>query len=209
MKLKLRKCEFFVEKIKHLGHVVRPGTLEVDAARTAALEQVRYPQTQAHLRSFLVLCNVYRRFVPHYAKIAHPLNQLVKKGQPVQLEGFDEPCKGAFHNLKEAILAPPVLAVPKKDLPYSVDTDASEFQIGAALSQTQPDAQRKPIAFFSRTLAAAKRNYSVSEKECLAVIWAARTLRPYLYGEHFIVHTDHASLRWLRNVTDPSGRLIR
>ena len=71
--LKLRKCECFVEKIKYLGHVVRPGTL-----------------TQlTQLRSFLGLCNVYRRFVPHYAKIAHPLNQLLKKGQPVQLEGFD------------------------------------------------------------------------------------------------------------------------
>ena len=209
VKLKLRKCECFVEKIKYLGHVVRPGLLEVDAARTAALEQVRYPQTQTQLRSFLGLCNVHRRFVPHYAKIAHPLNQLLKKGQPAQLEGFDEPCKKAFHKLKGAILAPPVLALPKKDLPYSVDTDASDYQIGAALFQTHPDAQRKPIGFFSRTLAAAERNYSVSEKEFLAVIWAVQTLRPYLYGEHFIVHTDHASLRWVMNVTDPSGRLSR
>ncbi|CDF38512.1 unnamed protein product [Chondrus crispus] len=193
----------------YLGHVVRPGTLEVDAARTVALEQVRYPQTQTQLRSFLGLCNVYRRFVPHYAKIAHPLNQLLKKGQPVQLEGFDEPCEKAFHKLKDAILAPPVLVLPKENLPYSVETDASDYQIGAALFQTHPGAQRKPIEFFSRTLAAAERNYSVSEKECLAVIWAVQTLRPYLYGEHFIVHTDHASLRWLMNVTDPSGRLIR
>ncbi|CDF40047.1 unnamed protein product [Chondrus crispus] len=142
--------------------------------------------------NFLGLCNVYRKFVPHYAKIAHPLNQLLKKGQPVQLEGFDEPCKKAFHKLQDAILGPPVLALPKKNLPYSVDADASDYQIGAALFQTHPDAQSKPIGFFSRTLAAAERNYSVSEKECLAVIWAVQTLRPYLYGEHFIVHTDHA-----------------
>ena len=114
----------------------------------------------------------------------------------------------SFYKLKEAILAPPVLALPKKDLPYSVDTDASDYQIGAVLFQTHPDAQRKPTGFFSRTLAAAERNYSVTEKECLAVIWAVQTLRPYLYGERFIVHTDHASLRWFMNVTDPSGRLI-
>ena len=79
VKLKLRKCEIFVERIKYLGHVVRPGTLETDAARTSALEQVRYPQTETQLRSFLGLCNVYRRFAPHYAKIAHPPNQLLKK----------------------------------------------------------------------------------------------------------------------------------
>ena len=114
VKLKLRKCEIFVENIKYLGHVVRPGSLEIDAARIAALEQVKYPQTQTKLRSFLGLCNVYRRFVPHYAKIAHPLNQLLKKGQPVQLEGFDESCKKAFHKLKKAILAPPVLVLPKR-----------------------------------------------------------------------------------------------
>ena len=114
MKLKLRKCEFFVEKIKYLGHVVRPGTLEVDAERTTSLEHVRYPQTQTQLRSFLGLRSVYRRFVLHYAKMAHPLNQLLKKGQRVQFEGFDELCKKAFHKLEEAILAPPVLALPKK-----------------------------------------------------------------------------------------------
>ncbi|CDF35613.1 unnamed protein product [Chondrus crispus] len=184
-----------------------PATFQ--RAMDIVLSPFRWKCCLTQLRSFLGLCNVYRRFVPHYAKIAHPLNQLLKKGQPVQLEGFDEPCKKAFHKLKDAILAPPVLALPKKDLPYSVDTDARDYQIGAALFQTHPDAQRKPIGFFSRTLAAAERNYSVSEKECLAEIWAVQTLRPYLYGEHFIVHTDHASLRSLMNVTDPSGRLIR
>ena len=113
---------------------------------------------------------MYRRFVRHYAKIAHPLNQLLKKGQPVQLEGLDEPCEKAFQKLKDAILTPPVLALPKKDLPYSGDTHAGDFPIGAALFQTHPDAERKPIGFFSITLAAAEMNCSVSEKECLAVI---------------------------------------
>ena len=209
VKLKLRKCEFFVEKIKYLAHVVRPGTLEIDAARTAALEQVRYPQTQTQLRSFLGLCNVYRQFVPHYAKITHPPSQLLKKGQQVQLEGFDKPCKKASYKLKDSILAPSGLALPKKDLPYSVDTDASDYQIGAALFRTHSDAQRKLIRFFCRTLAPAERNISVSEKDCLAVIWAVQTLRPYLYGDLFILHTDHASLRWLVNLMDPSVRLIR
>ena len=92
--------------------------------------------------------------------------------------------------LKGAIWAPPVLAFPKKNLPYSVDTDASDYQIRAALFQTHPDAKRKTIHFCSRTLAAAERGYFVSEKEYLAVIWAFQTLRPYLYGEHFIMHAD-------------------
>ena len=86
VKLKLHKCECFVEKIKYLVHVVRTGTLEVDAARTTALEQVRYPQTQTQLGSFLGLCNVYRQFVPHYAKNAHLLNQLLKKDNRTSLK---------------------------------------------------------------------------------------------------------------------------
>lgn len=209
VKLKLRKCEFFVERIRYLGHVVRPGTIEVDQARVEALRKVKHPTTQTQLRSFLGLCNVYRRFVPHYAKLAHPLNQLLKKGMPVHLGPLDEKCQEAFTVLRDSILSPPVLALPKIGLPYSVDTDASNYQIGAALFQTHEEGSRQPIGFFSRSLSAPERNYSVSEKECLAVIWALKTLRPYLYGEHFVVHTDHASLRWLMNVSDPSGRLIR
>lgn len=209
VKLKLRKCEFFVERIKYLGHIVRPGTIEIDLARMSALKEMGHPQNQTQLRSFLGMCNVYRRFFPGYARIAHPLDKLLKKGQPVLLKPFDEACATAFETLKSSVLSPPILALPKQGLHYSLDTDVSDYQIGEALFKTHPDGFRKPIGFFSRTLAAAERNYSVSEKECLAVVWAVQTLRPYLYGEHFLVHTDHSSLRWLLNVTDQSGRLIR
>ncbi|CDF40678.1 unnamed protein product [Chondrus crispus] len=187
------------------GFTNAPATFQ--RAMVIFLSPFRWKSCVVYLDDIIYL-QPLRKFVPQYAKIAHLLNQLLKKGQPVQIAEFNEPCNAAFHELKDAILAPPGLALPRKGLPYSVDTDASDYHIGAALFQTHRDAQRKPIGFFSRTLAAAERNYSVSEKECLAVIWAVQTLRPYLYGEHFIVHTDHSSLRWLMNVTDSSGSLI-
>ena len=82
---------------------------------------------------------------------------------------------------------------PKMGLPYSVDMDASDHQVGAALLQAYPDGSRKPIGYWSRSLITAEKNYSTSERECPAVVWALATLRPYLQGEDFIVHSDQAA----------------
>ena len=206
--LKLAKCEFFTNTVKYLGHIIRPGTLSIDEIVTKSIREIALPTNQTELRSFLGLCNVYRRFVRNFTQIAAPLNELLKKGKPVQLEPFNKLEVEAFEGLKSAISNPPILALPKPGLPYSVDTDASDVQIGAALFQ-EHDNVRKPIGFWSRTLHAAERNYSTSEKECLAVVWGITTLRPYLQMEQFTVHTDHSSLRWLMEINDPSGRLMR
>ena len=207
--LKFSKCELFTDTVKYLGHIIKPGTLSVDTIATKALTGAQHPRTQTELRSFLGLCNVYRRFVPGFAKLATPLNKLLRKGQPEQLEVFSESEAEAFKALISAVTAPPILALPKPGLPYSVDTDASNSQVGAALFQTQPDGERQPVGYWSRTLNSAELNYSTTEKECLAVVWALGTLRPYLQGESFIVHSDQASLRWLLEVSEPSGRLMR
>ena len=101
------------------------------------------------------------------------------------------------------------MALPRLGLPYSIYTDASKGQIGCALYQTDEEGIRKPIGFWSRTLTSSERNYSTPEQECLAVIYAVKICRPYLQGEHFTVHTDQASLRWLFSIADASGRLLR
>ena len=208
--LKLAKCRFFTDTVKYLGHVIRPGTLEVDEVATAALTKAKPPKTQTELRSFLGLCNVYRRFVPNYSHVAAPLNAFLKKGQPARLpQDLGEEATNAFDELVKRIIAPPVLALPREGLPYEFDTDASDYQVGAALFQVHPYGERKPIGFWSRSLLPAEKNYSTTEKECLTVVWALRTLRPYLQGEKFTVHSDQASWRWLLTIAEPSGRLMR
>ena len=117
--------------------------------------------------------------------------------------------KKAFTQLIDAVLSPAVLALPVSGLPYSVDTDASNYRIGCALFQTHPGNQRKPIGFWSRSLTDAERNYSTPERECLGVVWALKTLRAYLLYETFTVHTDQGSLRWLMEIQESSGRLMR
>ena len=207
--LKLKKCEWFTKSVKYLGHIITPGHLSINAAHTESFRELRHPRTISELRSFLGLCNVYRRFIPNFSHIAAPLNALLKKGMPTNLEPFGDSESAAFDSLINAVLSPPVLSLPKRDLSFSVDTDASDYQLGAALFQADESGDRKPLGFWSRSLAPAERNYSTSEKECLAVVWAVQILRPYLQGVPFVVHSDHAALRWLMEIAEPSGRLMR
>ena len=115
--LKLSKCSFFTDTVKYLGHVIKPGTLQVNEVATMALKKASSPKTQTQLRSFLGLCNVYRRVFPRYSHVAAPLNALLKKGQPVNLAPFGESETNAFNALVEAITSPPVLGLPKTGLP--------------------------------------------------------------------------------------------
>ncbi|CAN8076114.1 unnamed protein product [Agarophyton chilense] len=141
--------------------------------------------------------------------IAAPLDALLRKRQPATLEKFGPAEHEAFNSLKTKLVTAPILALPKPNVPYSLDTDPSEYQVVCALFQTHPDGQRKPTGYWSRTLNAAEKNYSVSEKECRAVVRGLTTLRPYLQGETLTIHTDHSSLRWSLSMTDSSERLTR
>ncbi len=206
--LKISKCHFFTTTVEYLGHIIKPGQLEIDQANTKSLREALPPSTRTQLRSFLGLVNVYRRFIPNFSTVAGPLNELLKKDAPTTFE-LVENQQQAFQTLIDAVLSPAVLALPQSGLPYSVDTDASAYGIGCALFQTHPDGTRKPIGFWSRSLTDAERNYSTPERECLGVVWALKTLRAYLLYETFIVHSDQAALRWLMEIQEPSGRLMR
>ena len=177
--LKISKCRFFSDKVEYLGHIIRPGKLEVDRAHTASLRDAKPPTTKTELRSFLGLFNVYRRFVKDFTGLAHPLNKLLQKGSPDKFE-LDAEQLASFHSFIERVTTPPVLALPRKGLQYSIDTDASAYGVGVTLFQTESGGNRVPLGYWSRTLVPAERNYSAPERECLAVVWALKTLRPCL-----------------------------
>ena len=208
--LKLKKCEFFRPSVSYLGHTVRPGKLEVASKTCNAVRQAKPPQTQTELRSFLGLCNVYRRFVPNFARIAAPLNKKLMKDQPTNFETLSAEEYDAFQTLKRRLIEPPILALPKGSKPYRLETDACDHQVGCVLTQEQDDPKDyRPIGYWSRSLTKAEKNYSATERECLAIVWSVLLLRPYLEGAPFVIRTDHDSLRWLLNIADVSGRLAR
>ena len=137
------------------------------------------------------------------------MNELLRKDCPKNLPEPSEEQLTAFNLLREALISAPILRLPDPSRPYSVDTDACNHQIGAALFQTDDNGVRHPVGFWSRSLLPAEKNYSASERECLGVVWAVQILRPYLEGKPFVVHTDHAALRWMFNLADASNRLAR
>jgi hypothetical protein len=139
LSLKLAKCFFFKDTVDYLGHVMRLGKLADAVVNTDSLRSALPPITQTEFRSFLGLCNVYRRFVTGFAKIAGPLNHLLKKCEGQKLGPLTKEQLLTFEDLSEKLLKPPILALPGREGRYVLHTDASDGQIGCFLSQEHPD----------------------------------------------------------------------
>ena len=122
---------------------------------------------------------------------------------------WSQECDTAFTQLKELLTRAPVLVYPSFGRDFLLETDASGVGLGAILSQKQEDGSIRPIAFASRTLFAHEKNYGISELEALAVVWAVKHFRHYIYGYHCTVFTDHEALKSLLNTPQPSGKLAR
>ena len=147
----------------------------------------------------------YRKFLPNMATLSEPLYDLMKKGRKYE---WTQKHQEAFEKVKTLVATAPILQRPVDKEKFVVQTDASDTGIGAVLYQVIDD-EEKVLEFASRILTAAERNYNVTERECLAVIWAVNKFRPYIEGYDFKVVTDHSSLQWLRNLRNPAGRLAR
>ena len=151
------------------------------------------------------MCSCYRRFIANYARIAGPLHKLLTKENNFQ---WDLKCQHAFEDLKHHLVSPPILAFPDFEQEFILHTDASDSAIGGVLSQNQ-EGKERVIAYWSRQLQKAERNYSTIEKEALAAVAATKEFYPYLYGFHFKLVTDHNPLTSLRGLKDIGGRLSR
>ncbi|MCP4240224.1 MAG: DDE-type integrase/transposase/recombinase [bacterium] len=211
LKVKLKKCSFGATEVQYLGHVVNRHGVAVDPAKIEAVKRAARPTNLKELQSFLGLAGYYRKFVPDYAKKAEPMTRLTKKDTPY-VWGAEQ--DKAFEALKEALTSAPVLIYPHLDEPFTVFTDASDLAVGAVLAQFRPDASGgKPlehvVEYASKKLSKPERNYTTTEKECLAIVWAVKRYRHYLEGRRFVVVTDHAALKWLFKGDSPSMRIRR
>ena len=202
----LKKSFFCFKELRYLGYIVGGGTLRTDPEKVAAIVKIPIPKTVREVRSFLGTAGWYRRFIPNFASLAAALSDLLKAKTkfvvtPESIESFEA--------LKVALTTAPVLRHPDFKRRFWVQCDASNIGVGAVLFQLDDEGNENPIAFYSQKLNKCQRNYSVTEKECLAAILAVERFRPYVELMKFTVVTDHASLKWLMQLKDLAGRLAR
>lgn len=205
LKLQTEKCNFLSKEIIYLGHKCSVDGVLPDPSRIEAVQKFPRPSKVRDVQSFLGLLNYYRKFIQNFSKIASPINNLLKKDT---LFEWTEECESSFKELKGFLVNPPLLIYPDFDLPFNLTTDASKLAIGAVLSQSKVGLD-KPIAYASRSLSKTEQNYSTTEKELLAIVWAVKNFRSYLLGHKFYVYTDHQPLRGECRIKDPSSRIIR
>ncbi|CAG4987874.1 unnamed protein product [Colias eurytheme] len=199
------KCNFCCQRVKYLGHYITADGLQPDPDKVSAILDMPAPRNLKHLLSFVQMCSWYRRFIPAFAKIAEPLTRLTKKNACWQWE--EEQTK-SFAKLRELLASSPVLAQADETKPYTIKTDASSYALGAVLVQGEGENEH-PVEYASRLLNKAERNYSTTEREALAVVWAVNKFRGYIEGCKITIMTDHQALRWLMSLKSPSGRLAR
>jgi hypothetical protein len=210
LQAKLTKCHFVTENITFLGHVLSANGISPDKGKISAITNWARPNDKRGVRSFIGLCSYYRKFIPHFSTIAAPLHRLQSVSKDIIFEWGPKE-QEAFDKMKEAMSSPPVLIPPNWDEPFLLQTDASDVGVGAVLSQII-DGEERAIAFASKSLNAAQKNYTTTDKECLAIVWGVRNFRIYLLGKRFTLQTDHSALQFLNTMRlnrDLTGRLAR
>lgn len=199
------KCQFCKPELKYLGYIVDRNGLHVDPEKVQAILQIPSPTNVGEVRRIIGMTSWYRRFIPDYSTLTAPITKLLRKNSKFL---WTDECDDAFRTLKQILISAPVLSCPDFSLPFVIQCDASGYGLGAVLTQQHVDGERV-VAYISRSLTKNERNFTVTERECLAVLWAIERLRPYIEGVKFSVITDHYSLIWLSNLKDPRGRLSR
>jgi hypothetical protein len=203
----LNKCEFARDEVQYLGHIVNAHGVLPDPAKIKAIRDWPIPAHTRELLSFLGLANFYRRFIKSYSHRSAALTDLTSKNRPFE---WTEAQQRAFQDVKDALTTAPTLALPNNKGTFIVKTDASDKAIGAVLEQVDPEShETHPIAFESKKLHDAELNYATHEKELLAIVHALKTWRHYLDGQHFLIHTDHHSIRYLDTQPSLSKRQAR
>ncbi|GKC50038.1 putative nucleotidyltransferase, ribonuclease H [Tanacetum coccineum] len=196
--LKWEKCHFMATEGIILGHKVSHKGPEVDKAKIDVIAKLA-------IRSFLGHAGFYRRFIKDFSKISRPMTKLLEKDSVFK---FDEECNKAFETLKEKLTNTPIMVSPNWSLPFELMCDASDFAIGAVIGQRE-EKHFRPIHFASKILNDAQQNYTVTEKELLAVVFAFDKFRSYLVLSKTVVFTDHTAIKYLFSKQDAKPRLIR
>jgi transposase InsO family protein len=197
---KASKCEWCKPSLEYLGHIVSAQGLSPVPTKVRAIHEFPRPKNVRDVRSFLGMTGYFRRFIKDYSRIARPLHRLLEKNN----YAWNDEAEHAFRMLKDKLCSAPVLRIPDEESPFTVTVDACDQGLGALLEQ-----QGQPVAYESRAIRSAERNYPVHEKELLAIVYALTKWRCYLHGRDFVIYTDHCPLQRLQTQPHLSQRQAR
>ena len=211
----LKKCEFFTTEVEFLGFIVSTDGVSMDKRRVAAIQEWPKPKSYHDVQVFLGFVNFYRRFIHHYSQIAGPLTGLLKGSENGRKAGqleWSVEANQAFARLQAAFTSAPLLRHFDPNLPIRLETDASEFGLAGILTQLQEsNKQWHPVAFHSRKMIDAERNYETYDQELLAIVTMFKHWRHYLEGANNAVEvlTDHNNLKYFMGQPNLNGRQAR
>lgn len=200
--LNTEKCQFGQKEVHFLGHRISAGNIMPQSEKVSCVQNFPRPESKKRLQSFIGMAGFYRRFIRNFSSIMAPLYDLLKGSTPWRW-GREEDF--AFQTIKNKLCDEPVvLTLPDVSRPFEVATDASDVGLGALLSQ-----DGRVVEYASRKLNAAEKNYSTTDRELLAVVWALEKWRQYLFSQAVVVYTDHRPITFLRSLKEPKGRMAR
>ena len=206
--LRLAKCMFSMPKVKFIGYLIGSGTKAVLQDKVKAIRALPEPHTKKLLRSFLGMCSFYRTYIPKFSEIARPLTEMTKNRHANNLR-FNEEQRASFLSLKKHLCASTTLYTPQTHLPFIIRSDASDYAVGASLSQVDTEGLERPIAFALSKLTDVQTRWSTIEKEAYAVIFSLRKFDVNVFGCKIHLFTDHNPLQYLVTCAPNSSKLTR
>jgi len=198
LQVSLEKCTFMVKELVYLGYRVSTEGVSMVGEKIQAIKDFGIPRNVTEVRSFLGMANYYRKFIRDFSRLAFPLTQLTKKSLTFKWTDVEN---DSFLKLKDAFREEVVLKYPDSNLPFTLFCDASDQALGSVLSQCDKEGNFRAVEFFSRKLLPAELNYTVYDKELLAIVESFKLWRQYLlYSPHkIVVKSDHNNLKYFNS----------
>ena len=201
LRINPEKCHILKKEVKFLGHVINGSGIQTDPSKLEAIKSFQRPNCPKSLRSFLGICNYYRRFIKNYANKSRALEELSGRNNKKLI--WTEACSSAFEEMKRALTSSPVLGYPDFRREFILDTDASFNTIGAVLSQKDDFGHEKVIAYGSHAMNSHEKGYCITRKELLAIYYFCQHFNHYLYGKRFTIRTDHKAITFMLRTKKP------
>jgi len=201
LRINPEKCRFFQKELRFLGHIVNRDGIKTDPDKIKSIVEFEQPKCIKKLRSFLGLCNYYRKFIQNYSKLSKLLEEMC--GSSKDMVHWSDSHSVAFKKLKEALISAPILCYPDFGKEFILDTDASFDTIGAVLSQRNEKGEEQVIAYGSKSMTKHEIGYCITRKELLAIFHFTQHFKHYLYGAKFKLRTDHKAIEFMMTTKKP------